>query len=147
MITQLAAAGVTAALLAAGASTPSPTPTPTRTVVVGKDGVPEEIVVVPIPIDSSGRAEAVSIPMPDFGPTSIQLAADPRSRRRTSGNPAFDDRFWDRHWQVRQPAKHKRPKKAQAVRNTASSARKHGAPAAQKPKKAKQARKNARARS
>ena len=144
MITQLAAAGVTAALLAAGVSTPSPTPTPTRTVVVGQDGVPEEIVVVPIPIDSSGRAEAVSIPMPDLGPNSIQLAADPHSRRRRSDNPLFSDRFWDRHWQVRKPApKHKPPKKAKAARKNTPSTRKHHAPTIQKPKKAKQVRKNA----
>src|SRR5690606_8894060 len=132
---------------ATGASPPSPTPTPTRAAGVGKAGVPDEIAAVPIPIDSSGRAEAGSIPLPDFGPTSVQLAAAPRGRRRTSRYPALDDRFWDGHWPVRRPAKHKRPKKAKAVRNTASSARKHGAPAAQKPKKAKQARKNARARS
>ncbi|GIH72795.1 hypothetical protein [Sphaerimonospora thailandensis] len=77
-------------------------------VQVGKDGVPKEIFVVPLPIDASGMPTA-PVAIPNFGFQNFQTtAAPPRHKKGRRTAPQWRDRNWDRAWERRREQDGKR---------------------------------------
>lgn len=99
-------------------------PKPSRTVKIGADGVPQEIVVVPFPIDDSGVPSA-PIAIPDFGIPDLKMVRGPVRRKNGKATaPQWRDRNWNSAWEIQRPARPgqaKRPakqnKRAKQIKN------------------------------
>ncbi|MFC0866335.1 hypothetical protein ACFHYQ_28985 [Sphaerimonospora cavernae] len=87
---------------------PQSEPKARHIVQVGKDGVPKEIFVVPLPIDASGMP-AAPVTIPNFGFQNFQTsAAPPRHKKGRRTAPQWRDRNWDRAWEHRREQDGKR---------------------------------------
>lgn len=121
-------------------------PKPSRTVKVGADGVPQEIVVVPFPIDGSGVPSG-PIAIPDFGMPDLQVLKGPVRRKSGSATaPQWRDRNWDSAWEGQRPKQrgqakrhdrtkqHKSAKKNKRIKQN-KRAKKHNRPKDGRPKR------------